>query len=349
MSRNRNRNTIQSMPVMERRERVDEDEICPVCKSSRYLNPNMRFLINECYHKMCESCVDRIFTLGPAPCPVPNCGKVLRKAKFRKQTFEDIGIEREVDIRKRVAKVFNKRPSDFEDLKHYNDYLEEVETLTFNLISGIDLEETEKKLSAYESLNKSSIAANAALAASESAAFNQNKELERQSYIAAREAAARELEEERKEARETKAAMVRALATAKDGEEAKQIVADTEKKIALKRSSARRKEEEAKLRAAQGMAGIKASLLAGGRRQRVEEEDDTAAFDPLGGIDDKSKYYVVNKTYAIPWLSDLHNRQDILAGGYFVHEYYERCLFEAFSGLTVFQNADPSADIQMAE
>ena len=69
------------------------------------MNPNMKFLINECYHKMCESCVDRLFNLGPAKCPVPNCPKVLRKAKFRKQTFEDIGVEREVDIRRRVAKV----------------------------------------------------------------------------------------------------------------------------------------------------------------------------------------------------------------------------------------------------
>ena len=81
-------------------------EICPVCKSSRYLNPKMRFLVNpECYHKMCESCVDRIFSQGPAPCPVAGCGRTLRKARFRKQTFGDIKVEREVDIRRRVAAV----------------------------------------------------------------------------------------------------------------------------------------------------------------------------------------------------------------------------------------------------
>lgn len=80
--------------------------ICPVCKSSRYLNPNMRFLVNpECYHKMCESCVDRIFSHGPAQCPVAGCKRTLRKHRFRKQTFEDIQVEREVDIRRRVAEV----------------------------------------------------------------------------------------------------------------------------------------------------------------------------------------------------------------------------------------------------
>jgi len=81
-------------------------DICPVCKSSRYLNPNMKFLVNpECYHKMCESCVDRIFSHGPAPCPIAGCKRTLRKAKFRSQTFEDLKVEREVDIRRRVARV----------------------------------------------------------------------------------------------------------------------------------------------------------------------------------------------------------------------------------------------------
>ena len=82
-------------------------EICPVCKSSRYLNQNMRFLVNpECYHKMCESCVDRIFSTGPAPCPIAGCARTLRKQRFRKQTFEDVKVEREVDVRKKVAKAY---------------------------------------------------------------------------------------------------------------------------------------------------------------------------------------------------------------------------------------------------
>ncbi len=67
----------------------------------------MRFLVNpECYHRMCESCVDRIFSHGPAPCPVAGCHRTLRKQRFRKQTFGDIRVEREVDVRKRVAKMY---------------------------------------------------------------------------------------------------------------------------------------------------------------------------------------------------------------------------------------------------
>lgn len=82
-------------------------DICPVCKSSKYLNPQMHFKINtECYHKMCESCVDRIFSQGPAPCPVAGCAKTLRKQRFKTQTFGSISVEREVDIRRRVAATF---------------------------------------------------------------------------------------------------------------------------------------------------------------------------------------------------------------------------------------------------
>ncbi|KAF2269625.1 CDK-activating kinase assembly factor [Lojkania enalia] len=141
---------------------VDSD-ICPVCKSSRYLNPNMKFLVNpECYHKMCESCVDRIFSHGPAPCPIAGCKRTLRKMRFREQTFEDLKVEREVDIRRRVAKVFNKREEDFETLKDYNDYLETVEEVTWNLILKIDVEATERRLRQFEEAQKAELNPNVA-------------------------------------------------------------------------------------------------------------------------------------------------------------------------------------------
>jgi hypothetical protein len=81
-------------------------DICPICKSARYLNPNMRFLINsECYHRLCESCVERIFSHGPAVCPYPACNRTLRHKQYRLQTFEDVRLEKEMDIRAKVANV----------------------------------------------------------------------------------------------------------------------------------------------------------------------------------------------------------------------------------------------------
>jgi hypothetical protein len=79
---------------------------CPVCKSDRYLNPNLRLLVSPCYHRMifmislkgmCTTCIDRLFTSGPAPCPI--CKQSLRKSNFIAQTFEDLSVEREVCTR----------------------------------------------------------------------------------------------------------------------------------------------------------------------------------------------------------------------------------------------------------
>jgi len=134
------------------------DDQCPVCKSDRYLNPKLRLLVSACYHKMCESCIDRLFTLGPAPCPI--CNKTLRKLAFTPQTFEDLGVEKEVSVRRRLAKDFNKRREDFPDLRSYNDYLEDAEDIAFHLINDIDIPETEARVAKYKIENAALIELN---------------------------------------------------------------------------------------------------------------------------------------------------------------------------------------------
>ncbi|EGF78168.1 hypothetical protein BATDEDRAFT_13326 [Batrachochytrium dendrobatidis JAM81] len=105
-----------------------DNERCPVCKSDRYLNPTMRLLVSPCFHKMCESCINRLFLSGPAPCPI--CKVTLRKSNFVSQTFDDLYVEKEIQIRKKVGRYFNKRLEDFAgNLRLYNDYLEEVEEI----------------------------------------------------------------------------------------------------------------------------------------------------------------------------------------------------------------------------
>ncbi|ORX75163.1 MAT1-domain-containing protein [Anaeromyces robustus] len=106
-----------------------ENVVCPICKSQKYLNPNMKILVSPCFHKMCESCINQRYSHGAAPCPV--CGTILRKTYFVHQTFEDLHVEKEVQIRKKFGKYFNKRLEDFGgNLRQYNDYLEEVEDLS---------------------------------------------------------------------------------------------------------------------------------------------------------------------------------------------------------------------------
>lgn len=90
---------------------MTDEDICPVCKNSTYLQKNLRFKINtKCYHRICEGCVDRI-TSTQKKCPIAGCtfaarGVIPRRSDYRVQTFEDLAIEREVDIRKRVMAMY---------------------------------------------------------------------------------------------------------------------------------------------------------------------------------------------------------------------------------------------------
>ena len=55
----------------------------------------------------------------------------------RLQLFEDANVDKEVDIRRRILKDFNKQEEDFETLREYNDYLEMVEDIIFNLTNNL--------------------------------------------------------------------------------------------------------------------------------------------------------------------------------------------------------------------
>lgn len=140
-------------------------DVCPVCKSTAQTSPNLRFKVSsKCYHRICEGCVDRKFSAGKAQCPISGCHHLLWKRDWRLQTFEDIQVEREVDIRRRVWRTFDLTnlglvepdagwETVFEDLRSYNDYLELKEELAMNLIHNTDINATNKKLRDYETAN----------------------------------------------------------------------------------------------------------------------------------------------------------------------------------------------------
>lgn len=69
-------------------------------------------------------------------------------------------IEKEVDIRKRVLKDYNKKEEDFASLEQYNDYLEEIEEIIYSLTNGINTIETNKRIDQYKKENKDTIMKN---------------------------------------------------------------------------------------------------------------------------------------------------------------------------------------------
>ncbi|RCV20464.1 hypothetical protein SEVIR_4G055800v4 [Setaria viridis] len=64
---------------------------------------------------------------------------------------------KEMTIRRKMASIFNKTREHFPTLKDYNDYLEEVEDMTFNLIEGIDVDAIEAKIARYQKENSEQI------------------------------------------------------------------------------------------------------------------------------------------------------------------------------------------------
>lgn len=57
-------------------------------------------------------------------------------------------------------KDYNKKEEDFESLREFNDYLEEVETIIYNLVHNQDIIETNKKIEQYKKENKDYIMRN---------------------------------------------------------------------------------------------------------------------------------------------------------------------------------------------
>lgn len=296
----------------------------------------MRFLVNpECYHKMCESCVDRIFSQGPAPCPVAGCARTLRKQRFRRQTFEDLQVEREVDIRRRVASVFNRRQEEFTDLLAYNNYLEEVETVTFNLLYGIDVPETEAKLAAYANQNAPTIARNVVLSNQESAKTEANLAAQKEDARLRREEARKEEDDERREREHGRMEIVDKIAHS--NEDPDKIIREGQK-VVLKKSTARRTlAEKARQQSAAAVDnGTAAPLYQIQGLKPVERTAPEKAYDPFGGLAFKPQYYTVRKDYEHEWLGPARSDVQITVGGYDAGDYCTRALMEAFAGLGCF-------------
>nr|POE64921.1 rna polymerase ii transcription factor b subunit 3 [Quercus suber] len=309
-----------------------QDEVCPVCKSSRYLNPSLRFLVNpECYHKMCESCVDRIFSHGPAQCPISGCSRTLRRHKFREQTFEDIKVEREVDIRKRVAAVFNRREEDFEDLKAYNNYLNDVEDITFNLVQGIDLEETNRRFDAYEKANEKEILENAQLAQQENQDFFALQKAEKLLAKQRREAARREEEEERRAMEEGRRDVLDRLSQGQNAD----TVAREGQQVQLKKRMDRQAAAE-RQRQLQAASNGSSDLVIKGLKSRRKAEPE-APIDPFGGLSFQGmQYYSLQPDYVSDLYKEPKKDVRVQAGGYDVDAFASRAMTEAFAGLSVF-------------
>ncbi|XP_072946445.1 CDK-activating kinase assembly factor MAT1 [Epargyreus clarus] len=155
-----------------------DDQVCPRCKTTKYRNPSLKLMVNVCGHALCESCVELLFLKGSGSCP--ECNVPLRRSNFRVQIFEDPMVEKEIDIRKRVLKDYNKKEEDFATIREYNDYLEEIETIIYNLANNIDVVGTNKRIEQYKKENKEIIMKNKAKLGQKELELEEILEIEKQ-------------------------------------------------------------------------------------------------------------------------------------------------------------------------
>lgn len=237
---------------------------------------------------------------------------------------------------------FNRREEEFTDLLSYNDYLEEVETLTFNLIEGIDVPATEAKLRAYAEQNAPTIARNKNISSRENSSTSAQQAAQKESARLRREAARKEEDDVRLEKEEGKREVLNRLAQGKgDGD----TILNEAQKVVLKKSTARRTTaEKARQQVGQGTDSTSTSnagtpvpeqfIIKGLKPVEIAEPE--KAYDAFDHLRIEHVYYNLQNEYDYPWLEKAKADPQITAGGYDVKEYYARTLMEAFSGLGVF-------------
>ncbi len=320
---------------------ISAEDMCPVCKTIRYLNKDMEFLINpECYHPMCSNCVNRLFGDSPNQCPYAGCHKTLRRKGFRSAFFGDLGVEREVDIRRRVAAVFNQAEDDFESLRAFNDYLQMVEDLTFDLVRGSDPKrlKAEAELQQWEAENRAQIERN------------------RKAGREADERARRRLQEEKEAARQRHEAAVQEAKQEKaDRERSRQDELDslaagmTLDKIQLKRRGAAGRSAAQQATAADTAVEV-GRLSIRGLKEKKKPPPPQGPYDPFGGLDfEPTRYKAFPSTdYRSEVLDKYRHDQRHTIGGFSFAEYTTRAVFEAFAGLGVFIEDEKEAGIDLS-
>ncbi|CAM9829695.1 unnamed protein product, partial [Discosporangium mesarthrocarpum] len=147
---------------------MDYESTCALCRGAEDAADNLTqqklVVNNKCGHRFHQACVEKELNRRKTfPCPI--CQTHVRRAGLTEKTLDELEVSRDITVRKRIAKIFNRTEVDFKgDLLAYNNYLEEQEDLIFAMTSGTKEEAAaaSAKLREYEEKNRAEITRNAA-------------------------------------------------------------------------------------------------------------------------------------------------------------------------------------------
>lgn len=242
---------------------------------------------------------------------------------------------------------FNRREDEFESVQDYNDYLNDVEDITYDLIHRVNVEAAEAKLRAYAESNAASIKENASLAEEEANAWEAAQAEEKEQARLRREAAVREDEEIARERIEGRRDVLNQLASGHG--DAKKITQSHLKRSSQARASGSTPmlpSSSSRIPASGASSAANAPAPANGApgggfhikglKKRLPKEPEKP-YDPFDGDTDTRQYSVVKERYDWGFLDGFTKAVPAaVAGGYDFQEYYSRALCDAFAGFTVF-------------
>ncbi|RKP40151.1 CDK-activating kinase assembly factor MAT1-domain-containing protein, partial [Dimargaris cristalligena] len=204
--------------------------------------------------------------------------------------------------------------------------------LAFNLVNGIDVEETEERIQKFALENRDSIAANLARAQREERMFNYRLEQEKADKEVQRQMYLQQLEKEELARTSEKSSIINQLATSNQA--ARDILA--QRAITLKRSSMRRQQEES---SSHSFRSHDSALQDHSWMDQAHDDDfmdvDGEEFSPLDDQYGPVDGFTLRTDYYDPISNSLQNVQVLISGGYSATFAHERALEAAFTGLTI--------------
>lgn len=206
-----------------------------------------------------------------------------------------------------------------------------------------------------------SIRTNQALEEQEATSFQARMSQEQEETRLRRQAARQEYENERREMQAGREDFLSRLASGTAADAAS--IAREGHKVLLKKSSARRSEED---RIRQKQAALRGSELkragtslttadtAGSADtgfikglRKIKTPEPEKPYDPfMGLIPEKRDYVSLQPSYPSTYLDRLRANKQVSAGGYDLLEYYSRTMMEAFAGLGCFIEDEKAASAE---
>ncbi|KAA1097987.1 TFIIH/NER complex subunit [Puccinia graminis f. sp. tritici] len=224
-------------------------------------------------------------------------------------------------------------------LDAYNNYLEEVEDITFNLINGVDVAETEAKIKRFQIENQELIAQNAVHEARQAELSKRQEEAIKKEREERKAELLRLEEEARREEEEIKRATIRSLETSNVS--AEKLVA-RQRVVAQKRATARALASELATKTTVTMPSL--GGLIDPSSMDNEETNRPDIEGELGQWDDYSSMYDLKRLDANlqPGYIDhesmrlvMNDHALALVGGFEIESVWERQLRSAMMGLFV--------------